>query len=138
MKGMGILIWIFAGIYTLLLACCYKRIALGCSIVEAAADFVQNTPRIFLIPITFFFVVAAFSVWWIISAVWVFSVGEVEQGTYVIANIKWDKTTRYVWIYHLFGLFWISSFIIGCAQFLVAAICSLWYFSYGNKGDDLG
>jgi hypothetical protein len=138
MKGMGILIWILAGIYTIVLAVCYKRIKLGCSIVEAASEFVADTPRIFLVPLVFFFLVAAFVVWWVISAIWVFSVGDPEAGTLIIANIKWSNTTRYVWLYHLFGLFWISSFIIGCSQFVIAGICSLWYFSYGNKADDEG
>lgn len=138
MKGMGILIWILAGLYTIILACCYKRIQLGCSIMEAASDFVASTPQVALIPLVFFFIVAAFVVWWVISAIWVFSVGDPEPGTLILANIKWSNTTRYVWIYHLFGLFWISAFIIGCSQFLIAAICALWYFSYGNKADNQG
>jgi solute carrier family 44 (choline transporter-like protein), member 1 len=128
MKGMGILIWILAGVYFVLLACCYKRIQLGISIVEAAADFVGSTPRVFLIPAFFFFFTAVWVVWWVISAVWVFSVGEVEYGNGVLASVKWNTTTRYVWIYHLFGLFWISAFLIGCAQFMIASVCCLWYF----------
>lgn len=138
MKGLGIMIWILAGIYACLLACCYRRIQLAISIVDAASDFVGTTPRVFAIPFVFFFFSASFIIWWVISAIWVFSVGEVEYSGSIIANIKWNTTTRYVWIYHLFGLFWISAFIIGCSQFLVAAVCSLWYFSYGAKSDDHG
>lgn len=138
MRGMGILIWILAGVYFILLACCYRRIQLGVSIVEAAADFVGTTPRVFAIPGVFFFFAASFVVWWVISAIWVFSVGEVQYGDGLIASVKWNTTTRYVWIYHLFGLFWISAFLIGCAQFMVAAVCCLWYFSYGSKSDDNG
>ena len=83
--------------------------------MEAASDFVASTPQVALIPLVFFFIVAAFVVWWVISAIWVFSVGDPEPGTLILANIKWSNTTRYVWIYHLFGLFWISAFIIGAA-----------------------
>ena len=53
-----------------------------------------------------------------------------------LADIEWDDTTRYVWIYHLFGLFWVSSFIIGCAQFIIAATTCVWYFSQGGSSDD--
>ena len=53
-----------------------------------------------------------------------------------MANITWNNTTRYVWIYHLFGLFWISAFIIGCSQFLVASACCIWYFTHGGESDD--
>ena len=35
-------------------------------------------------------------------------------------------------------MFWISSFILGCAQFIIAAVCSLWYFSQGGSSDDKG
>ena len=41
-----------------------------------------------------------------------------------------------MWIYHLFGLFWISAFIIGSAQFITAVACSLWYFDHGGASDD--
>ena len=69
-------------------------------------------------------------VFWIFSAIWVFSVGEaVKRDGFPIANIEWNTTTRYVWIYHLFGLFWINAFIIGCAQFIIAATTCIWYFA---------
>jgi choline transporter-like protein 2/4/5 len=44
--------------------------------------------------------------------------------------MQWSKQTRYIFIYHLFGCLWISSFIIGCAQFIIAAACATWYFSF--------
>lgn len=130
MRGMGILLWILSGIYLIILCCCWTRIQLGTAIVEAASDFVRSTPQVFMVPLIFFFIIASWSIFWIISAIYVYSVGEAEKSdTVPLANIRWNNTTRYVWIYHLFGLFWISAFIIGCAQFIIAAVCSLWYFS---------
>jgi hypothetical protein len=68
------------------------------------------------VPFIFFLLVGSWIVFWVFSAVYVYSVGEPEKsGAVVLANIVWDDTTRYVWIYHLFGLFWVSAFIIGCA-----------------------
>lgn len=69
---------------------------------------------------------------WIVSAVYVYSVGEVTG----LGKISWNHTTRYVWIYHLVGLFWISAFINGCAQFIIAATACVWYFSQGGSSDD--
>lgn len=139
MKGMGILLWCFAGIYAVILLCCCSRIRLGVAILEATSDFVSKNPSVFLVPIIFFFVVGAWICWWVISAIYVFSVGTPER-TYggVYANIVWDDTTRYVWIYHLFGLFWISAFIIGSAQFILASAVCIWYFSQGGDSDDKG
>lgn len=71
---------------------------------------------------------------WVISAVFIFTVGEPVPSDKLktFSNIVWDTTTRYVFLYFLFGLFWISAFIIGCAQFIIAAACSTWYFSHGG------
>ena len=44
MHGMGILLWILTGIYFVILLCCCSRIRLGIAIMEAASDFVRNTP----------------------------------------------------------------------------------------------
>jgi hypothetical protein len=84
---------------------------------------------IFIIPLVFFVVVGAWVCWWIISAVYVYSVGTPYRSPYgPYTEIKWDNVTRYVWIYHLFGLFWIGAFIIGVAQTMIAAACCIWYF----------
>lgn len=116
MKGMGILLWILAGLYLIILMCCCSRIQLAVAIMEAASDFVSATWSVFLVPFTFFFIIAAWMVFWIVSAVYVYSCGTPVRSTeYALANIEWNETTRYVWIYHIFGFFWITAFIIGCA-----------------------
>ena len=136
---MGILLWILSGIYLIILCCCWTRIQLGTAIIEAASDFVRHTPSVFFIPIIFFIIIGCWVVFWVISAVYVYTVGEATKSANLpIANITWNNTTRYVWIYHLFGLFWVSAFIIGCAQFIIAATCGLWYFSQGASDDAKG
>lgn len=137
MMGMGILLWILAGIYFIILMCCCSRIQLGVAIMEATSEFVRDTTSIFLVPFIFFFIICAWMVFWIFSAIYVFSVGDaVKMDNLPVANIEWNDTTRYVWIYHLFGLFWINAFIIGCAQFIIAATTCIWYFAQGGSSDD--
>ncbi len=41
MQGMGILLWILCGLYSIILLCCCTRIRLGIAIMEAASDFVR-------------------------------------------------------------------------------------------------
>lgn len=115
MKGMGILLWIFAGLFLLILCCCWNRIQLGAAIVMAASDFVANVPSILLIPLVYFVIVGVWVVFWVISAIWVYSVGDATKSSTnpIFADMHWNDTTRYVWIYHIFGFFWISAFIIG-------------------------
>jgi len=59
-----------------------------------------------------------------------------ENGYSPIATITWDYQTRQIWIYHLFGLFWVGAFIIGCAQFIIAAVCALLVLLSGWNSDD--
>lgn len=138
MMGMGVLLWILAALFLIVLCCCWSRIQLGAAIVEASSDFVASTPSVFFVPLVFFVIIAGWVVFWIISAIWVYSVGEATKSSTnpILADMQWSNTTRYVWIYHLFGLFWISAFIIGCAQFLIAGATCLWYFSHGAASDD--
>ena len=139
MHGMGILCWILTGVYFIILLCCCSRIRLGVAIMEAASDFVKSTPSVFTVPFTFFFIIAAWIVFWVFSAVYVFSVGDIQKRDGLpMAQINWNTTTQYVWIYHLFGLFWISAFITGCSQFIIAAAVCYWYFQQGGKSDDKG
>jgi hypothetical protein len=61
----------------------------------AASDFVRNCARILFIPFIFFFIICSWIVYWIISALWVYSVGDAEKdGISPIANIEWDYQTR--------------------------------------------
>lgn len=76
MHGMGILLWILTGIYAIILLCCCSRIRLGIAIMEAASDFVRNTPSIMFVPFIFFFIIGGWIVFWVISAVWCYSVGD--------------------------------------------------------------
>ena len=73
------------------------------------------------------------SVWilfWLFAAVYIFSIGTPapRQDFPYITEIKWSKSTRRVFVYHIFALFWINSFIIGCAQFAIGAATCFWYF----------
>jgi hypothetical protein len=105
--------------------------------MQAASDFVRSTSRIFWVPFIFFLIIGTWIVFWVISAIWVFSVGDIEKRNGLpVGEIKWSTTTRYVWIYHLFGLLWISAFINACSQFLISAVTALWYFSQGAASDD--
>ena len=79
MKWMAILLWILTGIYFCILLCCCSRIRLGIAIIEATSEFVQHKFQIFLIPIVFFLIIVVWIAYWVISAVYVYSVGDVVQ-----------------------------------------------------------
>jgi hypothetical protein len=70
--------WVIAGLYLCFILCCWKNIALGASIMEAASDFVSSNLRILFLPLMSWIVAFVFMMFWIIAAVHVYSVGEPE------------------------------------------------------------
>ena len=70
-------------------------------------------------------------VYWLVALIFIWSVGDVKarQST-PFASIEWNETTRYVFWYNLFGLFWVNAFIIGCLQFILAVAVCTWYFTH--------
>ncbi len=79
MRGCAILLWILAALYFVILMCCCSRIQLGVAIMEATSQFVKDTCSVIFVPIIFFFFTAIWMTFWIFSAVFVFSVGEVVK-----------------------------------------------------------
>ena len=134
-------VWGLAGLYFLILLCLCNRIRLGVAIVKATARFIQNTWSLFFIPIVFLLIILAYIAFWFFTAAYIFSVGTIgprDSPFSFVTTVKWSDQTRYIFIYHLFGLLWVNAFIIGCAQFVIAAACAIWYFSHtsdtGGKG----
>ncbi len=111
---------------------------MGVAIIKTSASFIGSNPCVFTIPVVFLFIILAWVIIWAFIAAYVYSVGEIKQRSDVefMSDITWDKTTRYMWYYHLFALLWLNAFFIGCAQFIIASACATWYFSF--SGDTKG
>ena len=98
--------------------------------MESASVFVSQNLRIIALPLMAYLVVAIFFIYWIFTAVYLYSIGTpvFELGS-PIANIKWEDQTWYMMWYFLFGLFWCVAFFICLQQFIIAAMVCMWYFS---------
>lgn len=130
----AIIIWVIAGIYALCMLCCCNRIALAIAIYKAAAEFITANFRVYSLPALSIFIFVIFLACWIVTALYVYSVGVVEAGNLsVLPNIVWDQTTRYVWLFHLFGLLWVMSFLISAVQFIIACMAATWYFTHQSE-----
>lgn len=130
--------WTIGFLYLCFMCCCWKNISLGASIMEAASAFVGQNLRVLLLPIISYFISFAFLLYWIMTAAFLYSVGEPEfkEGS-PIANIKWVKEIRYSMYFFVFGLFWVVAFIICMQQFIIAALTCMWYFyGQGNGKSD--
>ena len=127
-------IWGLAGLYFLCVCCCFNAIRIGVAVYQTTADYVTSNVRIYLLPFCAYITAGLWVACWLVSFIYVFSVGEPEarEGYPFITEIKWEDDTRYVIFYQLFMLFWMNAFIMGVAQFVIAASACIWYFEVGS------
>jgi len=105
---------------------------LAIAIMKAAADYVKDTPTVFLVPPVTVVILLIFYAFWSGAAVFLVSSGDFNPSTTPFGTITFDKTLKRLLIYHLFGLLWVNAFIIAATQFVLASSTALWYFSQGT------
>jgi len=133
-------LWGLSGLTMILLCCCYNAVKLGIAVFKTTSQYVQANMQIFFLPAWATVVCVAWLCLWMGSAVFVFSVGTPmpREGYEFITEIKWSDETRYIFFYHVFGLFWINAFIIGCTEFIIGASACLWYFECNTDSKGKG
>jgi hypothetical protein len=128
----AILCWVGA-FAIFMFVCCFcgaLRIAIG--VIQAAADFMTDTKRILIVPIVGFVWVLIFYTLWIVVAIFVYTIGDIESSSGQGKRVEWDDTTRRAWYYHFFGLFWINAFTDAFISFIIIVAAATWYFSHGT------
>ena len=135
-KTAAIILWVVAGIYFLLILLLCSRINLAANILESTAEFVQDEPSVFIIPLIFILALVVFLAFWLPTFSLMSSVGEVStKDRSIFVNIKWETSTRvYLWVL-LFALLWGISFNFSQETFSIAAMSSSWYFERKDKGN---
>lgn len=89
-----------------------------------------------LLPISVYVICIPIFVWWVAGAIYLYTSGEaVPDNTSFIAAFEHRDETTYMFIYYLFGFFWLIAFCIAVEQFIIAAVTCMWYFS-GQGSDD--
>jgi len=133
LKVFAYILWALAGITVLLVCCLYKKIKLTIGILKAAADYVKATWTSLLVPIGMIIVLSALYVYWIFTAVYLYSCGTISQrsGT-PFGSVTWDANTKRLLVYHLFGGLWVNAFTIAFCQLVLAGSVALWYFNIDN------
>lgn len=131
-------LWALAAILVLTMLCCFNAIQLAIAVFSCTVQFIQNNPLVFALPILTAVVTVIWTAFWLVCVVFIFSVGDPEPrpGFPFITEMMWNDNTRGVLVYHVFALLWISAFIIGSCQFIIAGSTCIWYFECKseNKG----
>lgn len=91
---------------------------------------------VFFVPLIFFVLTIVWILFWALGSVYIATVDDVIKAEdSPFATVDWTETTSFMWWYHIFGLFWVGAFIIGVAQFIIAAAACMWYYSHGGESD---
>ena len=103
------------------------------ALIGVTCKFIYRNPQIFLIPVGFSLIIAIWILVWIVTYIFIYSVGTLEKRAgSPMAAIQWTQFTRYVVWYDIFGLLWVNAFLIGSCQFIIACAAATWYFSHSS------
>ena len=109
-------LWGLAALTLLTILFCFNSIKIGTAVFKTTAQFIQANLKIFILPGIVTLISCVWFLFWLFAAVYIFSVGTPapRKDFPYITNVKWSQTTRLIFIYHAFALWWINTFIIGC------------------------
>lgn len=120
-----------AGLLLIFTLCNCKNIRIGIAVMKCTAQFISQTPQVFLVPPFSIVFIVAWLLTWLVLAIFLASVGEITQNPDMpfMTTVIWSDQTRYALLYSLFGYLWMNAFIIAVAMFIISAAAALWYFT---------
>ena len=135
-------LWGLAGLIFLFMLCCCGAIKLGIAVMKASAKFIGQNLRIMLLPIFSYVFITVWGLLWFFGGLYLYTIGYAapRKGFEFSTEIMWDKHTKPAIVYYIMGFFWVTAFILGCTQFIIAAAAAIWYFTQGSdaKPDCVG
>jgi choline transporter-like protein 2/4/5 len=134
----AIVFWAVGALYLCFICCQYKNIALGASILQASSDFLSSNTRIIFMPVFIYILMIPVAGIWLFSTLNLMSLGTPYYipDSY-ISGMNYENTITYLFLFMLFGLFWVIAFLDAIQMFSIAATCCMWYFS-GQGSDEAG
>jgi hypothetical protein len=130
-----IAIWIIVILYTFFIICNWSAISLGASIMETASEFITENKTIIYVPCVAYSICLPIMVWWTAAAIYVYGLGTATFKEYsFVASLEGTTRSNYMFIYFVFGLFWILSFVMAMQVFVTSCTTCMWYFT--GEGSD--
>eukprot|EP00043_Microstomoeca_roanoka_P009018 m.86177 g.86177 ORF g.86177 m.86177 type:complete len:643 (+) comp14455_c0_seq3:239-2167(+) len=126
--GFMIFLFIFTALVWIITLAVRNRIRLSVVILQQASKALVRMPWVYLSPLMTNIIMLGFIAYWLAVYAYMATSGD---GRLVQGRIQYDAATDYrsMWWYHLFGLFWVSQFILACEELVVAGAVSTWFFT---------
>ncbi|KAH7297110.1 hypothetical protein KP509_26G054000 [Ceratopteris richardii] len=129
-----------------------KRIIVAVAVIKVSAKAIGAIPSLLILPLAPFILLTIFFVYWVVAALYLFSAGSVARNdcsggccAYDLSSQSVDcggccgydyKFTRHIalaLLYHIFGCFWTTQFIIACSLTTIAGAVASYYWAQGNR-----
>jgi choline transporter-like protein 2/4/5 len=107
--------------------------------MEVSSQFLTANIRIVFLPAIAYILCVPVIFWWTITTVYIYGLGTPKYDEYnFVATVEGDQASDGMFIYFLFGLFWIVAFLIAIQIFATSCTTCMWYFHGQNSEDEEG
>ncbi|XP_063713972.1 choline transporter-like protein 1 [Symsagittifera roscoffensis] len=123
---------VFTVILLLVMLFMWSRVKLVVALFKEAGAVVMSMPFIIVQPFFTIVTVGGFLTYWGVTTLYIASCKSPEtkdtsDGTFVFYETN-SEMKKAFW-YHLFGLFWITQFLVACQLMIIAGAVASWYFT---------
>lgn len=135
--GIFIFFVVLTILWLVLVCCMWEALSLGASVLETASDFISDNKFIVTLPFFAYLFCLPVTIWWVATEIYIYGLGEPAfMYNSFICDVVASEQSTYLFLYEMFGFFWIVSFIIAVQLFVICCSTCLWYF--GGHGSDVG
>ena len=136
---MQIFFYVFVGLscawFIFIMVMC-NRIRLAVSLIQVTCKYIMKNCCIIFVPFLFFALLLIWIAYWIVMMVFLYSSGEFDSKSKVIASFKMDDKLIYCFWFHIFALFYVTAVISALSQFIYASSACIWYFTHEKGTED--
>jgi hypothetical protein len=122
--------------------CNFKSLRISIAIIETAADWFSDTKRIIFVPMIYFVIWIGVFILWLYGLCGVLSISDdditVSSVQYQQKDVNRSEGTNWMVAGMVFGMIWISAFIMACNDFAIICATVTWYFSRKDVHDSDG
>lgn len=131
----AIVVTVLTVILLLIIFIMRTRINLVIKLVGEAQKTLIDIPVLFVLPILTILILIMFVVYWLLTALMIYSYGEYNTIDLVMFGMSIKKVTvaKVMWVYHLIALIWVSEFIFACQAMVISGSVARWYFTRDRK-----
>lgn len=131
-----------------------KRVVIAVAVLKVAANAIGEIRALMVFPIFPFIILAVFYIYWVAAALYLFSAGEIHQNgcdgnccAYDLVSSKvqcegccgysihYSRHIALAILYHIFGCFWTTQFIIACSLTVISGAVASYYWSRGETSE---